>query len=349
MVAELERAGFEPDWQRVETEADYLAQLQSVPDVILADHTLPLFGAPQALQLLKEHGLDIPCIIVTGSISEEAAVERMKEGAADYILKDRMARLGPAVAHALEEKKLRADKRQAEEEVERNLSRIRALHEIALAITSTLDLRGVLDILLEKIDLVLPYSATTVRLLDRESGELEPVACRNLDENEWRAAVTKASNTLTRALLDITAPRMIRNVQADPRALAPDMLRKHGLVSALRVPLIAKGEVLGVLTFFTKEEHEFSDEEIAFLSTLAGQTAIAIENSQLYEETKKQAEELEGKNIELEKSNKVKEEFLSVMSHELRTPLNVVMGYTAMMRDGLLGEINPKQGEALAK
>lgn len=135
MVYELERAGFDPDWQRLETEADYLAQLQSAPDIILADHTLLQFGAPKALELLKETGLDIPIIVVTGSISEEVAVERMKQGAADYILKDRMTRLGAAVSHALQEKKLREEKLQAEDQVQRNLERIRALHEIDVAIT----------------------------------------------------------------------------------------------------------------------------------------------------------------------------------------------------------------------
>jgi len=104
MVYELSRSGFEPKWTRVETEEDYLKELQSAPDVILADHTLPNFNAPRALRLLKDRGMDVPLIMVTGSISEEVAVERIKEGASDYILKDRMARLGPAVKRALEEK-----------------------------------------------------------------------------------------------------------------------------------------------------------------------------------------------------------------------------------------------------
>ncbi len=97
-----------------------------------------------------------------------------------------------------------------------------------------------------------------------------------------------------------------------------------------------------MLSFYTKEERDFADEEIAFLTTLADQAAIAIYNSQLYEQTKKQA-------VELVKSNRVKDEFLSIMSHELRTPLNVVMGYTTMVKDGILGEINPEQKMALQK
>jgi signal transduction histidine kinase len=79
-----------------------------------------------------------------------------------------------------------------------------------------------------------------------------------------------------------------------------------------------------------------------FLSTLASQAAMAIQNSQLYEQTKRQA-------VELERANRVKDEFLSVMSHELRTPLNLVMGYTEMIKDRMLGEINPEQDRILGK
>lgn len=111
MLHELRRAGYALESVRVDTEADFLAHLDPEPEVILADYTLPQFEAKSALRLLQDHGLDIPCIIVTGSVSEEAAVECMKSGAADYLLKDRLVRLGPAVAQALEAKRLREEKR----------------------------------------------------------------------------------------------------------------------------------------------------------------------------------------------------------------------------------------------
>ncbi|HEY7492209.1 MAG TPA: ATP-binding protein [Candidatus Tectomicrobia bacterium] len=114
MLYELRRVGFEPHWQRVETEADYVTHLHADLDVILADYSLGQFDALQALALLREHNFDIPCIVVTGAVSEEAAVECMKQGAADYLLKDRLARLGPAVTHALEQKRLRDDRQRAE-------------------------------------------------------------------------------------------------------------------------------------------------------------------------------------------------------------------------------------------
>jgi PAS domain S-box-containing protein len=114
MVNELRRAGFAPDWRRVETETAYLASLDPALDLILADYNLPQYDAARALRALRERGLDIPFIIVTGSISEEMAVECMKQGAADYLLKDRPARLGPAVRQAMAQRQLREEKRQSE-------------------------------------------------------------------------------------------------------------------------------------------------------------------------------------------------------------------------------------------
>lgn len=115
MVEELRQAGFEPNWQRVQTESEYLAQLDKLPDLILADYSLPQFDGLRALQLLKGRGLDIPFIIVSGCIGEEVAVQCMKDGAADYLLKDRLTRLGQAVGQALDRKRLLEEKRQAEE------------------------------------------------------------------------------------------------------------------------------------------------------------------------------------------------------------------------------------------
>ena len=114
-VLELQRAGFDPEWQRVETESDYLAALNPALDLILADYSLPQFDGLRAMQLLEERGFDIPFILVSGTIGEEVAVEAMKRGAADYLLKDRLTRLGQAVTHALEQKRLREEKQRAVE------------------------------------------------------------------------------------------------------------------------------------------------------------------------------------------------------------------------------------------
>ena len=101
LAMEMTFSGFEVSWERVETEAAFVEKLTPELDIILADYTLPQFNALTALQHLQDKGYDIPFVVVTGTISEETAVSVMKQGAADYLLKDRLSRLGEAERHAL--------------------------------------------------------------------------------------------------------------------------------------------------------------------------------------------------------------------------------------------------------
>ena len=105
MVHELRSRGFDLTWERVDTEADYLAALEKPPEIILADYALPQFSGPRALELLQQQGLGIPFIAVSGTIGEEAAAAVIKQGATDYVLKSRLGRLGPAVMRALQGKR----------------------------------------------------------------------------------------------------------------------------------------------------------------------------------------------------------------------------------------------------
>jgi PAS domain S-box-containing protein len=132
MLHELRREGFAPAWKCVETEKDYLECLQTASfDVILADYSLPQFDAVRALSLARERAGGIPFIIVSGSISEEVAVYCMKHGAADYLLKDRLGRLGPAVTQALRTQESHAERRRAEAALRESEARFRRLAEHA--------------------------------------------------------------------------------------------------------------------------------------------------------------------------------------------------------------------------
>ena len=234
------------------------------------------------------------------------------------------------------------ERKRAEETLQLNMKRLRALHEIEIAVGSTLDLHKVLDLLLEKICLHLSYSAATICLVNRDTGHLEQVAYRNFGAKYCEADGWKPACALPGESLNVKAPTVVIDLQTDPRTRDHDFFRKHGLVSYLGIPLASKGEFLGVLGLYTGEKCQFPNDEIEFLMTVAGQGAIAIQNSQLYDEMKNLAGELA-------KSNSVKDEFLSVMSHELRTPLNVVMGYTGMVKDGMFGKVTDEAQKALEK
>jgi len=129
LLRELRRAGFEPDAKRVDNEADYLANLHPELDLILSDYAMPQFSGLRALELLKQWGLPIPFILVSATIGEETAVAAMRSGAADYLLKDRLSRLGQAVHRVLEEKRLREKSEQAEERLREQADIINSAHD----------------------------------------------------------------------------------------------------------------------------------------------------------------------------------------------------------------------------
>jgi PAS domain S-box-containing protein len=129
VVHQLRKDGLVVEWSRVDNEQAYRTALEQPFDVILSDCKLPEFSGERAIDLLRESGLDLPLIIVSGTIGEEAAADLIRRGAADYVSKDRPARLGMAVSRALAEAQLRRDRERALADVRRADARFRSLFE----------------------------------------------------------------------------------------------------------------------------------------------------------------------------------------------------------------------------
>src|SRR6266699_118221 len=127
---ELRRAGITGATRRVDSEGAYREALRSfAPDIILTDHSLPTFGAADALRIAMLEAPDTPVIVVTGSLDEETAAEYIKAGAADYVVKHHLERVGPAVVRALDLRRARAEQARAEEARRQGEERFRALIE----------------------------------------------------------------------------------------------------------------------------------------------------------------------------------------------------------------------------
>lgn len=224
------------------------------------------------------------------------------------------------------------------EETRRQRERLEVLYECNRSVTSGMDAAKVLDLFLERALIHLPYAAALVRLHNSQTQLLETVAIKGIQAKELDQA--NESLALVDRVLEDPAPMIVRNVFADSRITNREFFEDEGLVSFIGLPLVANDEVCGTLVLLTRKEHEFGDDEIGFLSTLATQTAIAMDHSRLLAQTRRQTDELRN-------AHKIKDEFLKVVSNELKTPVNVVLGYTDMFRDGLLGTLTPIQEKAI--
>jgi two-component system, cell cycle sensor histidine kinase and response regulator CckA len=143
LIRELRRGGYRPVFERVETAAAMKAALEAHRwDVVIADYALPGFSAPAALSILKSEGLDLPFIIVSGTIGEDTAVAAMKAGAHDYLMKGNLARLIPAIQRELREARERWQRGVAETELAHERDYSRLLIEGANALIIGLDLEG---------------------------------------------------------------------------------------------------------------------------------------------------------------------------------------------------------------
>jgi two-component system, cell cycle sensor histidine kinase and response regulator CckA len=143
VIRALEQTGRHVEFERVET-ADAMreALARGTWDLVLSDWSMPTFTAPAALEILNATRLDLPFIIVSGTIGEETAVEAMRAGARDFVLKDRLARLSPAVERELRECKERGARRQAEDALRQSEARFRRLSESGIIGIVIADVHG---------------------------------------------------------------------------------------------------------------------------------------------------------------------------------------------------------------
>jgi PAS domain S-box-containing protein len=131
LLRALNRAGYSPEWQRVDTEEGFLEALHAGLDLVLSDYSMPQFTGLRALELSKGRHPEIPFIIVSGTIGEDTAVEAMRLGATDFLLKDRLGRLGPAIERALEDGRLRRERRQNERALKSSEEKLRMVTDNA--------------------------------------------------------------------------------------------------------------------------------------------------------------------------------------------------------------------------
>jgi len=135
LLIELQKAGYAPLYKRVDTAVEMRSALDAEPwDVVISDHVMPTFSSFAALRLLHSKDIDLPFIIVSGQIGEDAAVEAMKAGANDYVMKGNLKRLVPAIQREIRDAQIRRERLQREAELTSQEEESRRRHARHLAI-----------------------------------------------------------------------------------------------------------------------------------------------------------------------------------------------------------------------
>ena len=250
-----------------------------------------------------------------------------------------------------------SERRESEAQIQRQLRHLRGLHEVDLAISSSFDLNVIFNVVLVQLTEQLHVDAAVILLLNPELHVIEYAASRGLspetvEQLQNRPASARAHRLISSRKLIHSHGLGFTAEEPGPPALHGDGLA--GYAEYVGVPLIAKGEVQGVLELYHHTALPAGHDWLQFLETLARQAAIAIDNAHLFHSLQRANARLEARvaertaelrhaNFELEHANRAKDEFLATMSHELRTPLNSILGLSESLLEGTRGPLSEAQ------
>lgn len=223
-------------------------------------------------------------------------------------------------------------------QLQKQFSTLATMAEIDRAVLSALDTEKILETVLSRISGIFPCDRASFILFQADGSPNVRLYLRN---GNPEGATQAEPVTLNAEELETQwgGPQGAFLVENDPsHPLAPFFT--HGIKAILAIPVFLAQRLSGIIALGYASTPALSEEDLLQARQLADQIAVAIHNSQLFEQTKKQA-------VELERVNRVKDEFLGIMSHELRTPITVILGYTGMVREKTLGEVNEEQDKAL--
>jgi PAS domain S-box-containing protein len=303
----LTNGGIDCELLRVETRSSFVAALETYEfDLILADYTLPSFDGISALEIACNLCPDVPFIFVTASLGEELAIETLKSGATDYVLKQRLGRLVPCVQRALREAQERRARKQAEEALRQSEARLKQLVELNLLGVMFWDVDG--------------------RVLDANDAFLNMVGYSREDLQagrvNWRAITPPEQLHKSEYSLDT-----MRQQQSSD-TLEKEYIRKDGT----RVPIL-----LGGVMF----KHSQS-RGVSFVVDISTRKQAELQLQQQASELRQLNLALEKTTFQLTERNQELDRFVYTVSHDLKAPLRAIANLSQWIEDDLEGQLTPE-------
>ena len=287
----LAKAGLNCVISRVQTEPEFIAALhRDKPDLILSDFSLPAFGGLRALDLAVLHAPDTPFIYVSGTIGEERAIDALRRGATDYVLKSNLSRLSSSIERALREAALKAERRHSEQVRTEQEERLRRLTRTYRMLSSTssaiLRLHNRAELLDEVCRIAVQqggYQRSAISLIDSGTKTLTQLACAGLDSaphggTDYVMDPFGPQVDLMERVMRTGAPVVHNDLHLEapnPKFLESSILLGYRSIAAL--PLAIDGATIGVIRLFSSEPDVFDAAEVGVLLELTANISFALQ------------------------------------------------------------------------
>jgi len=312
MEREVRKAGLAFTSRRTDSHDSFLSQIKEFsPDIILADYNLPAFDGISALAIAKRECPDVPFIFVSGAIGEELAIDTLRSGAKDYVLKDKLSKLAPAVNRALAEFEERMGRKKAENRLvvyNRKLRMLTHCNEILIHAKAEMEL---LRQICQAIIYIGEYPMAWIGFMqnDKEKTVLPIVHAgyeqRYLKNEKISWAESESGQSPIGKAIRTARPVVTRGIADDPRYFPfREEALKRGCGSAIAIPLVVSNQTIGVLNIYANEPDSFDDGEMQLLVELANDLAYGIMTLRTRIERDTMQRDLVWANKELVKSNK---------------------------------------------
>jgi len=330
----LNGSNLDYELQWVQTRDSFLKALETHQfDLILSDYSLPSFDGISALEIAHRDCPEIPFIFVSATLGEEVAIETLKNGATDYVLKQRLGRLVPSVQRALREARERHDRKQAEQALQEHNKRLNLLFETTRDLLSTEQPLILINNLFTRLSAQMELDCYLNFVVD-ESGDRQQLRLASYagipEETAKDLEQINVGQTLCGQVAQNRCQIVVNNLQ---HSLFPnaETLRSIGLTAYAGQILMVQRRILGTLSFGSRSRLSFTPEEVALLKSTSDQVAMMLDRANLVGSLQQQTEQLS-------QANRIKDEFLAVLSHELRTPLNPILGWASILRSQQVDE-----------